>query len=380
MKLYLLIAALSALITFLMVPLVRRLAIRLGALTPVRDRDVHTKPIPRLGGLAMLVGVTGGLLVAWRVPFFKDHVFLPGDHGPWAVLGAGALVCLLGAADDLWDLDWLTKLTGQVLAAGLMAWQGVQLVTFPIGGLTISSARFSLMMTILVVVVATNAVNFVDGLDGLAAGLVAIGGGAFFVYTYLLSVESKAQTYASLAALILSVMVGAAVGFLPHNWHPAKIFMGDSGSYMLGLLFAAGTIAVTGQIDPAANPRQALPAFLPILLPLGVLALPLIDFGWSALRRLTQGHSPFRADRMHLHHRLLRLGHSHRRAVLIMYLWTAVVSISGAALVGLSGRRVAIGAGIGVVVALLLTLGPLRGTRNSQQVKPSQPADRTNHV
>jgi UDP-GlcNAc:undecaprenyl-phosphate GlcNAc-1-phosphate transferase len=270
-------------------------------------------------------------------------------------------VCLLGAADDLWDLDWLTKMSGQVLAAGLLAWQGVQMVTFPIAGLTITSSRFSLMVTVLVVVVAINAVNFVDGLDGLASGLVAIGGAAFFIYTYLLSVQANARTYATVAALILAVMVGACLGFLPHNFHPAKIFMGDSGAYFLGLLFAAATISVTGQIDPFVNPRQALPAFLPILLPFAVLALPLLDFTWSAFRRLLRGNSPFTADRMHVHHRLLRLGHSHRRAVLVMYVWTALVSFSGAALVLFTGRQVAIGSGIGAVVALALTAGPIRG-------------------
>ncbi|MDR3202647.1 MAG: undecaprenyl/decaprenyl-phosphate alpha-N-acetylglucosaminyl 1-phosphate transferase, partial [Bifidobacteriaceae bacterium] len=322
MKIYALLSALAALVTWLAVPAVRQLALRIGAMTPVRERDIHTRPTPRLGGLAMLAGAAVPMLAASQISFLHP-VFEDGARAPWAVLAAGAVVCLLGAADDLWDLDWLTKLSGQVLAGGLLAWQGVQLVTFPIAGLTISSSRFSLMVTILVVVVAINAINFVDGLDGLAAGLVAIGGAAFFVYTYLLSVEAK-TTYASLASLVAAIMVGVCVGFLPHNFHPAKIFMGDAGSMFLGLMFAAATIAVTGQVDPAASPRQALPAFLPILLPFGVLALPLLDVLLAVGRRVREGKSPFHADRMHLHHRLVALGHSHRRAVLLMYLWTAV--------------------------------------------------------
>ncbi|MCL2788107.1 MAG: undecaprenyl/decaprenyl-phosphate alpha-N-acetylglucosaminyl 1-phosphate transferase [Micrococcales bacterium] len=371
MKLYLLVAAISALVTFAAVPLIRVFARKIGAMTPVRERDVHTRPTPRLGGVAMLLGVAVAMAVASRIPFFQGAIFDQGAREPWAVLGAAGLVCLLGAADDLWDLDWLTKLSGQVLAAGLLAWQGVQLVTFPIAGLTITSSRFSLMMTVLVIVVAINAVNFIDGLDGLAAGLVCIGAGAFFVYTYLLSVQSNARTYASLAALILAALVGVCVGFLPYNFHPASIFMGDSGAYLLGLLFAAATIAVTGQIDPWANPRQALPAFLPILLPVLTLALPLLDVTWSALRRLSKGLSPFHPDRMHLHHRLLSLGHTHRRAVLILYLWTALISFSGAALVQFSLNSVMVGMGAGAVIAAVLTVMPIGKRRRH----PPQPAD-----
>ncbi|MDR1293744.1 MAG: undecaprenyl/decaprenyl-phosphate alpha-N-acetylglucosaminyl 1-phosphate transferase [Bifidobacteriaceae bacterium] len=377
MKYYILLGAIAAVVTYIAVPIVRRLAWRIGAMTPVRKRDVHTAPTPRLGGLAMLAGVAVAMGIASAIPFLEP-VFGGGERGPWAVLAAGALVCLLGAADDLWDLDWLTKLSGQILAAVVLAWQGIQLITFPIAGITVSSSRFSLMVTVLVVVVAINAVNFVDGLDGLAAGLIAIGAAAFFAYTYLLSVDTGASTYASLAAVVLAVTVGVCLGFLPYNWHPSSIFMGDSGSMLLGLLFAAATIAVTGQIDPAGAQRQAFPAFLPILLPVLVLALPLLDVGLAVVRRVRRGESPFHADRMHLHHRLLRLGHSHRRAVLIMYLWTAVVAVSGAALAVFTSRRVLVGFAVGVLVATALTLGPLRGRRHRPAddagPRPSDPA------
>jgi UDP-GlcNAc:undecaprenyl-phosphate GlcNAc-1-phosphate transferase len=377
-KYYILLGAIAAVVTYIAVPVVRRLAWKIGAMTPVRERDVHTKATPRLGGLAMLAGVATALGVASAIPFLEP-VFGGGERGPWAVLAAGALVCLLGAADDLWDLDWLTKLSGQILAAVVLAWQGIQLITFPIAGITVSSSRFSLMVTVLVVVVAINAVNFVDGLDGLAAGLIAIGAAAFFAYTYLLSVDTGASTYASLAAVVLAVTVGVCLGFLPYNWNPSSIFMGDSGSMLLGLLFAAATIAVTGQIDPVGAGRQAFPAFLPILLPVLVLALPLLDVGLAVFRRVRHGKSPFHADRMHLHHRLLRLGHSHRRAVLIMYLWTGVVAISGAALAVFTSRQVLVGFGVGVVVATVVTLGPLRGRhrRNVDDAGPRPPASPT---
>ncbi|MDR0945986.1 MAG: undecaprenyl/decaprenyl-phosphate alpha-N-acetylglucosaminyl 1-phosphate transferase, partial [Bifidobacteriaceae bacterium] len=327
MKVYLLVCVISAVVTWALTPLVRRLARAWGAMTPVRDRDIHTVPTPRMGGVAMLGGIAVGMLVASRIGFL-DPVFGSGNRSAWAVLGAAALVVVLGVVDDIWELDWLTKLAGQVLAAGLMAWQGVQLVAFPVGGLTITSSRFSLVVTILVVVVAINAVNFVDGLDGLAAGLVAIGGLALFTYVYLLS-RASAPSYATLAGLLAALMVGACLGFLPHNFNPASIFMGDAGSMLLGLLFASATIAVTGQIDPGSseiNTRQALPAFLPILLPFAVLALPLLDMVMAVFRRLRAGQSPFHADRMHLHHRLLAIGHSQRRAVILMYVWTAVLA------------------------------------------------------
>jgi UDP-GlcNAc:undecaprenyl-phosphate GlcNAc-1-phosphate transferase len=180
-RVYLLLLLVAAAVTFLTTPLARWLALRTGAITAVRDRDVHEVPIPRLGGLAMLLGMAVALVLASRMPFLEG-VFTASPTA-WAILGCAALVCLLGAADDIWELDWMTKLVGQVLIAGLLAWQGeVQLYAVPIGGsLTIGSAGFSLAATIFVVVVAINAVNFVDGLDGLAAGLIAIGGSGFFV-------------------------------------------------------------------------------------------------------------------------------------------------------------------------------------------------------
>ncbi|WP_152188041.1 MraY family glycosyltransferase [Georgenia satyanarayanai] len=369
MRVYLLVMLVAAVVTFIATPVAVRLARLSNALTPVRARDVHTVPTPRLGGLAMLAGFAVALLLASRVPFL-DGVFTTAQ--PWAILGGAALVCLLGVADDVWDLDWMTKLVGQVLAAGLIAWQGVQLITFPVAGLTIGSARLSLVATVLVVVVAINAVNFVDGLDGLAAGMIGIGGLAFFGYTYLLTRTETPGDYSNLATVVIAAVVGTCLGFLPHNFHPARIFMGDSGSMFLGITVAAAAITVTGQIDPATSSAgQVLPAFVPILLPVAVLLLPLLDMTLAVLRRLRAGESPFKADRMHLHHRLLSWGHSHRRAVLVMYLWTAVISFSAAALVVIDGRTVLVVAGIAVVVALLVTVGKLPGLRRSSHPKES---------
>lgn len=329
MRIYLLLMAVAAAVSFLATPLAWQLAHRLKAVTPVRARDVHTAPTPRLGGVAMFLGLATAIVLASQIEFLEP-VFA--DNLPWAVLGCAGLICLLGVADDIWDLDWLTKLVGQILIAGLLAWQGVQLINFPVFGLTIGSSRLSLVATVIAVVIAVNAVNWVDGLDGLAAGVIAIGGAAFFVYTYLLTQVMSPTDYSNLATVVMACLVGACVGFLPHNFYPARIFMGDSGAMMLGLVMAAAAIAVTGEINPGLlATRQELPAFVPLLLPFAVLMLPLADVVITVLRRMVSGNSPFHADRKHLHHRLLDHGHSHRRTVVILYIWTAVFACSAAA-------------------------------------------------
>lgn len=354
MRVYLLVLLVAAAVTFLITPLARELAWAAGATTAPRERDVHTVATPRLGGVAMWAGLVVAFVLASQMPFL-DAVFAQPRQALGVMAGA-TLVCLLGVADDIWDLDWMTKLAGQVLAAGVMAWSGVQLISFPLFGLTIGSSRLSLVATIVVVVVCINAVNFVDGLDGLAAGLIAIGGMGFAVYTYLLTRDASPGDYSNLATLVTAVLVGVCLGFLPHNFFPARIFMGDSGAMLLGLVIAAAAIIVTGQVGLGdTTRREAFPAFLPILLPIAVLLLPLLDMTLAVVRRLRAGKSPFHPDRLHMHHRLLGLGHSHRRAVLIMYMWTAVFAFGAAALAVFSTTAVLIAVGIGVVVATLVT-------------------------
>ncbi|CAM2803539.1 MraY family glycosyltransferase [Actinomyces slackii] len=360
MKVYLLVLAVAAAVTYLAVPIVRHVALVSNALTPVRARDVHSMPIPRLGGVAMFIGLASSVTVASRIPYLAGVI----DSSAWAVVLGAGLVCVLGVVDDLWELDWMAKLAGQALAAGVMAWQGVQLLTFPIGGLTIGSSRLSLVSTVIVVLTAINAVNFVDGLDGLAAGMVGIGAVAFFLYTYVLTRTTSPESYTSLAATIVAALIGVCVGFLPHNFNPASIFMGDSGSMQLGLVSAAATIIVTGQIDPGSmEGSRAVPAFLPILVPLAVLLLPLTDMIMAITRRTLAGHSPFHPDRMHMHHRLLAAGHSHRRAVLVMYVWAAVASFSVAAMAFIPLHWVLAGAVLGVALALVITIDLMPGLR-----------------
>ncbi|MCQ9368293.1 undecaprenyl/decaprenyl-phosphate alpha-N-acetylglucosaminyl 1-phosphate transferase [Brevibacterium sp. 50QC2O2] len=358
MRAYLFIVFVSAIVSYLVTPMVRRVAERGQIFAALRARDVHSVPTPRLGGVAIFCGVMVGLLMASCTPFLEDLFEAPGPV--IGVAGAAALLCLLGVIDDIWDLHWLTKLAGQTIAAGFMALNGVALLSIPFNSVIIGSSRMSLVLTVLVVLVTINAVNFVDGLDGLAAGVVTIGGSAFFVYSYMLARATAVDSYANLASLIISVLIGACIGFLPHNFNPSRIFMGDSGSMLIGLLLAASTIRVTGQVDPAAlASTRALPTYLPILLPLAVMALPLIDLLLAVVRRMAAGKSPFTADAKHLHHRMLRLGHSHAHAVLIMYLWTAVVAYGCVAFLLFDVRYVVAGLVIALLATLLLTFYPL---------------------
>lgn len=375
MRTYTLVMLIAAAVTFITTPMARHTARYIHAITPVRARDVHTTPIPRLGGLAMLAGFVVAILLAWQIPFLSE-VFSE-NRQIIGVLAAAAWVVVLGMADDLWDIDWWAKLGGQIIAGLILASFGVVLVTFPVMGLTVGSTRLSAIMTIFVVVAMINAVNFVDGLDGLAAGMIAIGGSAFFLYAYLLTRASSPENFSSLATAILAALVGACVGFLPHNFHPARIFMGDTGAMLLGLLIAAPTIILTGNIDPArVTVTQSLPVFLPLVLPLAVLALPIIDMTFAVIRRTLAGHSPFHPDRGHIHHRLIDLGHSHRGAVLIMYAWTVVVSSTFVLMAVIRVQwALAVGAVLSVIAYLVTRRTPLlrmvaRGSTQSPATKP----------
>lgn len=357
MKVYLILLVVAALVTYVATPAMRHLAVKVGAVTAVRARDVHAIPTARLGGIAIFLGFAAAMVIASTVPFL-DGVFAA-STAPWAVVAGAGLVCAVGVADDIWDLDWMAKLAGQVLAALIMAWGGVQLVTVPIAGRTIGDSYLSLAATVIIVVAAINAVNFVDGLDGLAAGVVAIGGLAFLAYTYVLARDASPGDYSSLASLMVAAMVGAAVGFLPHNVHPARIFMGDSGSMVLGLTFAAASITVTGQIDTAVvSQRASVPGFIPVVLPLAVVAIPLLDMGLAFMRRLVKGQSPFQPDAHHLHHRLLRFGHSHRWAVGVLWLWTFVLAFGTMSVVFLRLRYAAALLLAGIVLAAAATFSP----------------------
>lgn len=333
---YLLTLCVTAAVTYLLTGPVRKFAIAVGAMPAIRARDVHREPTPRLGGIAMFGGLCAGLIVA-------DHLFnLNGvfelSNEPRALLSGAALIWLIGVLDDKFEIDALIKLGGQMIAAAVMVIQGLTILWLPIPGVgTVALTQWQgTLLTVALVVITINAVNFVDGLDGLAAGMVCIAAAAFFLYTYRLwygyGIEAAAP-----ATLFAAILMGMCLGFLPHNMHPARIFMGDSGSMLIGLVLAAGAISVTGQVDPdvmklflEGSERQAthamLPVFIPLLLPLTIIAIPAADLVLAIVRRTWNGQSPFAADRGHLHHRLLEIGHSHSRSVLIMYFWSALIA------------------------------------------------------
>src|SRR3954471_22293177 len=281
---YLLTAFVVAGVTYLLTPFVRRFAEFVGAYTAVRDRDVHTIPTPRLGGVAMFAGVCVGLLVASRLPTLQRVFDTSEVRG---VLFGGILLVAIGAADDRWGLDALTKLAGQILASGVMVLQGVQLLYLPVPGTGALSLTpdIGVPLTVIFVVLTINAINFIDGLDGLAAGVVAIAALAFFAYSYEISVVHHYDRAAP-PTLITVVLAGACIGFLPHNFNPARVFMGDSGSMLLGLMLSAATVSLLGRLDPGAiRSTSYFPALLPLLLPLSVVAVPFVDLLLAVARR-----------------------------------------------------------------------------------------------
>jgi len=322
MREYLVTLLLAAVICYVVTPFVRQWAIRFGVVAKIRERDVHTTPTPRWGGLAMWIGMAVTFAMV-------NHLSLVGKSFTRESIGiflAATFLVLLGMVDDRFELDALTKLAGQALAAGILLIYGVQIFWLPINGVMTLPPSIGQLLTVAIVLVTINAVNFIDGLDGLAAGIVAISGAAFFAFAYLLAVIYGFSRAGS-PSLITAIIIGVCIGFLPHNAFPARIFMGDSGSMLLGLLLAASAITLTGQIDPNAISAEKLgPTLLPLALPLAVLALPLIDLFSAIIRRLRAGKSPFASDKEHIHHRIMRSGNSQARTALIMYFWTVTIA------------------------------------------------------
>ncbi|MDQ0686309.1 UDP-GlcNAc:undecaprenyl-phosphate GlcNAc-1-phosphate transferase [Streptomyces achromogenes] len=340
MREYLLTLCITAAVTYLLTGPVRKFAIVAGAMPEIRARDVHREPTPRLGGIAMFFGLCAGLLVADHLTNLNE-VFEKSNE-PRALLSGAALIWLIGVLDDKFEIDALIKLGGQMIAAGVMVMQGLTILWLPVPWVgTVALTQWQgTLLTVALVVITINAVNFVDGLDGLAAGMVCIAAAAFFMYTYRIWYSYGIEAAAP-ATLFAAILMGMCLGFLPHNMHPARIFMGDSGSMLIGLVLAAGAISVTGNVDPdnlfsvsgseRSTVHQMVPVYIPLVMPLTIIAIPAADLILAIVRRTWRGQSPFAADRGHLHHRLLEIGHSHSRAVLIMYFWSALIAFGALA-------------------------------------------------
>jgi UDP-GlcNAc:undecaprenyl-phosphate GlcNAc-1-phosphate transferase len=324
---HLVIGAVAALVTFVATPLVGRLARRRGWVYLPNDRTVHTEPLPDVGGLAMLIGLCAALGVAWMLDDF-DPLF-DSNSEPLGVLIAAVIVYGVGFIDDVRELSPPAKISGIVVAGMVLVWFGVVMFSFrlPYLGVTVLSDDLKPLITVLWLIGMTQAVNLIDGLDGLAAGVVAIGAFAFFLYSQELSNLGLLEP-GNIGPLIAIIAVGVCVGFLPHNFNPARIMMGDGGAFLLGLLLAVSTSVVGGRADSFEREFIGTTYFFlaPIAIPLLILGVPILDTVFAIVRRATGRKGLASADKGHLHHRLMDLGHGHRRSVLILWSWTALLS------------------------------------------------------
>ena len=321
---YGIVLAAVAVTTLLGVPLVRRLAVRMGAVVRPDERRVHARPTPTLGGIAMLAGFCVGMVVAWRMEAF-DTIF-EGNTEPLGLLIAAVLILAVGVIDDLREVSAPAKVSGIVVSASVLVLSGISILTLriPFVSTFILDPNWSYLLSVLWVLGMTNAINLIDGLDGLAAGIVAIAAGTFFLYAQQLGHEGLLAE-GNIGPLIAVIVLGMCLGFLPWNVHPAKIFMGDGGALLLGLLMAASTMVVGGRTDQPFS-GQTFFFFAPVFIPLVILGVPIIDTAWAIVRRARTRSGLATADKDHLHHRLMRLGHGHRRSVFILWAWTALLS------------------------------------------------------
>ncbi|GAA2555446.1 MraY family glycosyltransferase [Pseudonocardia hydrocarbonoxydans] len=359
-KEYLLAGMTAAVVTFLLVGPVRVLALQVGAVAWPRGRDVHVTPTARWGGIAMLAGVLCGIAMANQLPAMR-LAFAYSEEMVGVVL-ASLILVTVGALDDRYELDALTKLAGQTTAAGVMTLFGVQWTVLPdvfFGGQVGLGREQGVLLTVLLTVALVNAMNFVDGLDGLAAGIGLIAAGATALFTMGLVLRNGNDPFVFTPALIAFVLAGACLGFLPHNFNPARIFMGDSGSMLIGLLLAAATTMASGRLTDVTTGGDLLALFAPLIVLAAVVFIPVLDLLMAVVRRTRAGRSPFAPDKMHLHHRLLEIGHSQRRAVLLIYLWAGVLAFGAVALALIDDPFVVLWAvGVGLVVAVLASSVP----------------------
>ncbi|MGH9119496.1 MAG: glycosyltransferase family 4 protein [Acidimicrobiales bacterium] len=369
---YLIVLAVACGTTFLLTPVARRIAFRTGAVVRPDTRRVHSRPTPTLGGLAMMGGVLAGLAVAWWLPDFRpvfDSLTVP-----VGVALAAVAIFSVGLIDDVREVSAPAKTAGMVLAGGILTVAGISTVFFriPFGGILSLTPDLSAFITVLWVVGMANAINLIDGLDGLAAGITGIAAGAFFLYGIRLE-QVDVLAAGNVGPLVAVITLGICVGFLPHNFHPARIFMGDAGALLLGLLMAASTMAVGASTD-AEYVGSTFFFFAPLVIPLVILGVPILDTAFAIVRRATRRSGLATADKEHLHHRLMRLGHGHRRSVLILWAWTAL--LSAVVLVPTyTGRGVPLIAMTVAALALLLLTIFLPGLRRGRPPRDGERAD-----
>lgn len=373
---YTVVGVVGAGTTFFATFLMRWLAPRIGAMSLPGPRSVHTYPTPSLGGAAMFLGFLAALVTASQLHQFHE-MFDSSSEPAGLLLGAGAMF-LVGAFDDLRDVSPPAKVAGQVLSGSLLSLLGVTMLYFRVPFASydyiVLSPNLAAFVTVLTVVFLANAMNLIDGLDGLAAGIVIIAGAAFFLYSDRLF-KAGLIDGSNIAPLVAVIAVSICAGFLPHNFNPARIFMGDAGAMFLGLLLAVMTITVGGRTADQFS-GQTYFFFAPLVIPIVILAVPLVDTAFSFLRRLAHRQSFSTADREHLHHRLMRLGHGPRRTVAILWLWTAL--LSAAALIPTYSNRgnALVPLALGALALLLFTyFHPGVRTRRGEELAASEAAE-----
>ncbi|MFZ4811785.1 MAG: glycosyltransferase family 4 protein [Ilumatobacteraceae bacterium] len=324
---YFAIGAIAAVVTFLITPLVIRFANRVGWIYEPSERTVHTRPVPDVGGIAMYCGFIIAFGVS-RVLNVFDPLFARNIE-PRGVVIAATIMFAVGLLDDVREVSAPAKVAGTIVASIALVQYGATmfLVRLPFLDVVYLDDWVPLV-TMLWVVGMTSAINLIDGLDGLAAGIVAIGAFSFFLYSQHLSGQGQLLE-PNIGPLLAIITVGICIGFLPHNFNPAKIFMGDGGALLLGLLLAVSTSLVGGREAPGAgeSPGQAYFFLAPLFIPLFILGVPIVDTLFAIVRRARSRHGVATADKGHLHHRLMEMGHGQRRSVLILWGWTGLLSI-----------------------------------------------------
>jgi UDP-GlcNAc:undecaprenyl-phosphate/decaprenyl-phosphate GlcNAc-1-phosphate transferase len=323
---YLAVIALAAFVTFLLVPVARSIAVRFSVLAePDTERRLHAKSMPLLGGAAMFFGFLGALFFASRLTQF--HEMFVATSEPIGIVLAAFLMLGVGLIDDKRPVSAPAKLAGQVLAGSVLYLFGTSLevITLPFSLGTIEiSADLAPLVTVLWVVGMANAINLIDGLDGLATGIVGIASVAFLVYSHTLF-DNQIISGSNVGPLIAAIAFGVCIGFLPYNFSPASIFMGDAGALFLGLLLAVSTMVVGGRAIPDVTVKGSA-ILSPLLIPLIILAVPIGDVVRLIVTRSIKGSGVATGNRDHLHYRLLELGHGPRRTVFILCALTAIFS------------------------------------------------------
>lgn len=322
---YIAVIGAAFLVTFGLTPVMIRLSWRFGVVDHPDTRRVHTRATPRLGGAAIVAGFLVGFAVAWLTGEFKPvfRTIAP----PLGVVLSTVTMYAVGQLDDVRQVSAPAKTAGSVLAGSVLAISGVAILFFrvPFLGLVALPPDLVPLMTVLWVVGMAQAVNLIDGLDGLATGVVGTASAAMLMFAEHLDNDDLIISDDNIGAVVAACVIGACLGFLPWNFNPAKIFMGDAGALTLGLWMATATIAIGGSTDAEVR-GQTFFFFAPLFLPLVILGVPIVDTAWSVMRRARSRSGLTIADKNHLHHRLMALGHGQRRAVLILWGWTAVLS------------------------------------------------------